>query len=157
MDSSGTPEVANPGMAGTLEAVSRNLLSDPVWTKVFRNTCDAVEEQLNKLLISVATIGLGVRFVSSIASGDLLCIVNSINNTQAAQDEGYRFDKLSGPAHASLAAFASHDPACHSKVFDVKSHDDANMYLNLTGFMKYGPVFLILQAISLILIEKVSP
>ena len=132
-------------MAGTLEAAARGLLSDPTWNRVFKNTYDAIEEQLNKILVSVAAVGLAVRFVSNLASGDLLCIVNDVRDPV----EGFEIGKIAGPAHASLAAYAAQEPSCHDQIYNKGS-------LNLTGFMKYGPVFLILQAITLIGIEKIG-
>ena len=36
-------------MAGTLEGVAKNLLSDPHWMRVFKNTYDSIEDQLNKV------------------------------------------------------------------------------------------------------------
>ena len=44
-----------------LEAAARGLLSDPTWNRVFKNTYDAIEEQLNKILVSVAAVGLAVN------------------------------------------------------------------------------------------------
>ena len=132
-------------MASTLEAAARGLLSDPAWARVFKNTYDAIEEQLNKILVSCAAVALAVRFVSSLTSGDLLCIVNDVRDPI----EGYEMSRLAGPAHASLAAYASQEPSCHEQIYNRGS-------LDLTGFMKYGPVFLILQAITLIGIEKIG-
>ena len=132
-------------MAGTLEAAARGLLSDPPWSRVFKNIYDAIEDQLNKVLVLVEAVGLAVRFVSNLASGDVLCIVNYVKNPI----EVYKMGHLAGPAHASLAAYASQDPSCHDHIFNT-----GNMYI--TGFMKYGPVFLILQAITLIAIEKIN-
>ena len=132
-------------MASTLEAAAKGLLSDPAWSRVFKNTYDAIEEQLNKILVSVAAVALAVRFVSNLASGDLLCIVNDIHGPT----EGYDMTRLAGPAHASLAAYAAQEPSCHDQIYNRGS-------LNLTGFMKYGPVFLILQALTLIGIEKIG-
>ena len=77
-------------MASTLEAAARGLLSDPQWSRVFKNTYDAIEEQINKILVSVAAVALAVRFVSNVASGDLLCVVNDIKGT----GHGYNLDNL---------------------------------------------------------------
>ena len=68
-------------MASTLEAAAKGLLSDPAWSRVFKNTYDALEEQLNKILEAVAAVALAVRFVSNLASGDLLCIVHDIKGS----------------------------------------------------------------------------
>ena len=36
-------------MAATLENAAKNLLSDPPWMRVFKNTYDSIEDQLNKV------------------------------------------------------------------------------------------------------------
>jgi hypothetical protein len=43
--------LAHGGMTSTLETAAKTLLSDPPWMRVFKNTYDAIEEQLNKVLI----------------------------------------------------------------------------------------------------------
>ena len=43
----------------------------------------------------------------------------------------------------------SKDPPCYNEVFSTPS-------IPIVGFMKYGPVFLLLQAISLIAVERIS-
>ena len=37
-------------MTATLENAARNLLSDPPWMRVFKNTYDSIEDQLNKVV-----------------------------------------------------------------------------------------------------------
>ena len=39
-------------MTATLENAARNLLSDPPWMRVFKNTYDSIEDQLNKVVSS---------------------------------------------------------------------------------------------------------
>ena len=132
-------------MFSTLEAAAKGLLSDPSWNWVFKNTFDAVEEQLNKILIAIATVGVAVRCLSNLASGDLLCIVNSIVGNDTQLD----IVTIAGPFHGSLSAFAAQEPVCYNEVFSTPS-------LPIVGFMKYGPVFMLLQAISLIAVERSS-
>ena len=36
-------------MTATLENAAKNLLSDPPWMRVFKNTYDSIEDQLNKV------------------------------------------------------------------------------------------------------------
>ena len=40
-------------MFSTLEVAAKGLLADPSWNWVFKNTFDAMEEQLNKVLYSI--------------------------------------------------------------------------------------------------------
>ena len=109
-----------------LEAAARGVLGDPTWNRVFKNTYDAIEGRLNKILVAVAAVGLAVRFVSNLASGDLLCIVNYVRDPV----ERFEIGRIAGPAHASLAAYAAQDPSCHDQIYNKGS-------MNLTGFMKY--------------------
>ena len=132
-------------MFSTLEVAAKGLLSDPSWNWVFKNTFDAVEEQLNKILIATATVGVAVRCLSNLASGDLLCIVNSIVGNDTQLD----LTIIAGPFHGSLSAYAAQEPVCYNEVFSTPS-------LPIVGFMKYGPVFMLLQAISLIAVERSS-
>ena len=98
-------------MTTSLESAARDWLSDPPWNKLFKNSWDVIEDQLNRALVAVAAISLAVRFLANLPSGDLLCIVVGTNATDL------EFKSLAGPFHASLAAYASQDPGCHTAVF----------------------------------------
>ena len=97
-------------MATSLEAAAKEWLSDPPWSRVFKNSFDVVEDQVNKGLVALAAIALAVRFLANLPSGDLLCIVVAVNGSLS-------FDSLAGPFHASLSSYAAQDPACHDAVF----------------------------------------
>ena len=90
-------------MFSTIEVAAKGLLNDPSWNWVFKNTFDAIEDKLNKvckknitvpliILILLQTLfvtsGLGilVRFISNLASGDLLCIVNDLSDNSTNLD-----------------------------------------------------------------------
>ena len=90
-------------MFSTIEVAAKGLLNDPSWNWVFKNTFDAIEDKLNKvcrnnirgpliIFISLQTLfvisGLGilVRFISNLASGDLLCIVNDLSDNTTNLD-----------------------------------------------------------------------
>ena len=132
-------------MFSTLEVAAKGLLIDPSWNWVFKNTFDAMEEQLNKILITTASVGVAVRFLSNLASGDLLCIVNRIVGNNSQLD----LATIAGPFHGSLSAYAAQEPLCYNEVFSTPS-------IPIVGFMKYGPVFMLLQAISLIAVERIT-
>ena len=100
----------------SLESAARDWLSDPPWNKLFKNSWDVIEDQLNRCLVAVAAISLAVRFLANLPSGDLLCIVVGTNATDL------EFKSLAGPFHASLAAYASQDPGCHTAVFVNPNH-----------------------------------
>lgn len=104
----------------SLESAARDWLSDPPWNKLFKNSWDVVEDQLNRGMVAVAAISLAVRFLANLPSGDLLCIVIGTNVTDL------EFNSLAGPFHASLAAYASQDPRCHRAVFVNPNHAEVN-------------------------------
>ena len=147
----------------SLESAARDWLSDPPWNKLFKNSWDVIEDQLNRGLVAVAAISLAVRFLANLPSGDLLCIVIGTNVTDL------EFKSLAGPFHASLAAYASQDPGCHAAVFvnpnnaEVKHLSEiffGRMLLcflpfQQPGFIQYAPIIMILQAIILIGVEKI--
>ena len=110
----------------SFEAAARDWLSDPPWNKLFKNSFDVIEDQINRGqelllnssilifclgLVALAAISLAVRFLANLPAGDLLCIVVGVNSTDLS------YSSLAGPFHASLAAYASQDSGCHESVF----------------------------------------
>ena len=150
------------GMFSTIEVAAKGLLNDPSWNWVFKNTFDAIEDKLNKVCLLViclddvynipgqtlfvtATLGILVRFISNLTSGDLLCIVNDLtaNSTGLQIRHFLRHptphspsspihkpsmppspSSISGPFHISLSAYAAQEPGCKDK---VDTHDAAGM------------------------------
>ena len=95
-------------MFSGLEVATRGLMTDPTWNWVFKNTFDAMEEQLNKVLFAIAALVILVRFISNLASGDLLCIVNDVTGNETELN----IVSLAGPFHQSLSAYAAQNPIC---------------------------------------------
>ena len=119
-------------MFSTIEVAAKGLLNDPSWNWVFKNTFDAIEDKLNKvckknvrgpLIIVIllqtlfVTSGLGilVRFISNLASGDLLCIVNDLSDNTTNLDIRY-FGVQTLPSNVMLLQFSfgtfPHQPLC---------------------------------------------
>ena len=88
-------------MFSTIEVAAKGLLNDPSWNWVFKNTFDAIEDKLNKVcekhqrffdnfdlqtLFVTSGLGILVRFISNLASGDLLCIVNDLSDNTTNLD-----------------------------------------------------------------------
>ena len=67
-----------------------------------------MEEQLNKVLFAIAALVILVRFISNLASGDLLCIVNDVTGNETELN----IVSLAGPFHQSLSAYAAQNPIC---------------------------------------------
>jgi hypothetical protein len=72
---------------------------------------NVIEEQLKKIFVSNAAVGMAVRYVSNLASSDLL------------RDplEGFKIGNIARPAHASLAAYAAQEPSCHDQIYNKGS------------------------------------
>ena len=61
-------------MFSTLEVAAKGLLADPSWNWVFKNTFDAMEEQLNKVLYSTQKCKLlRIRRIALDSSRDGFC------------------------------------------------------------------------------------
>ena len=133
----------------SLEATAKDWLHDPPWNKLFKNSFDVVEDQINKALLALATIGLAVRFLANLPTGDLLCIVLGVQ--PGANGTFPDLKTMAGPAHASLAAYAAQDPDCHESVFK----NDPNLHPGSAEFIQYSPVILMIQVIFLIATEKI--
>ena len=129
-------------MFSTIEVAAKGLLNDPSWNWVFKNTFDAIEDKLNKVcknnirgpnlillqtLFVISGLGILVRFISNLASGDLLCIVNDLSDNKTNLDiRSFQvencdkkcrcYSSLSGPFHISLSAYAAQEPGCKDKV-----------------------------------------
>ena len=96
----------------------------------------------------MAAIGLAVRFLANLPSGDLLCIVVGVNGTLLD------LKTMAGPAHASLAAYASQDSECHKAVFNTNDKESGS-HSGSAIFIQYSPIILMIQVICLIATEKI--
>ena len=70
-------------------------------------------------------------------------------NTIVGNDTQLDITTIAGPFHSQLSAYAAQDPPCFNEVFSSPS-------IPIVGFMKYGPVFLMLQIMTLIMVERIS-
>ena len=82
---------------------------------------------LLQTLFVISGLGILVRFISNLASGDLLCIVNDLSDNKTNLDiRSFQvencnkkcrcYSSLSGPFHISLSAYAAQEPGCKDKV-----------------------------------------
>ena len=95
----------------SLESAARAWLTDSQRNTLLKNPCDLIKDQLNQVLVALVVISQTVLFLSNLQSGELLCIVIGVNVTDPF------FKQISGPFHATLAAYASQDPGCHRNVY----------------------------------------
>ena len=92
-------------------------------------------------------------------------------NTISGNDSTLDLATVAGPFHASLSAYAAQDPPCFNQV-PAANHDTLSGHVTrssaligqvfsspsvlTTAFMKYGPVILMLEAMTLITMERIS-
>eukprot|EP00092_Neocalanus_flemingeri_P032028 GFUD01034810.1.p1 GENE.GFUD01034810.1~~GFUD01034810.1.p1 ORF type:complete len:905 (+),score=215.05 GFUD01034810.1:108-2822(+) len=124
-------------MSGAIEDIAKKWMSEPAYTKVFKHTADVIEDYICYFLTAVGAIALSVRFLTSLGTGDLSCIVTGVKSTNDT-------DKDLGPypsgATLSMVNYANFNQECVDSA--------------MTPFMQYLPFILLLEAVSIILIEK---
>ena len=62
-------------MSGAIEDVAKRWLAEPTYSKVFKHTCDVIEDYLCYGLTTIGSIALAVRFLTSLGSGEVVCII----------------------------------------------------------------------------------
>lgn len=62
-------------MSGAIEDIAKKWLAEPAYTKVFKHTADVIEDYLCYSLTAIGAIALSVRFLTSLGTGDLTCII----------------------------------------------------------------------------------
>ena len=116
-------------MSGAIEDLAKKWISEPTYSKVFKHTADVVEDYLCYLLVALGAVALSVRFLSSMGSGEAICLLTGLRHTN-----GTRLVDL-GPypsgATLSIVNYANFNQRCV----------DAAM----TAFMQYLPFILFLQ------------
>ena len=111
----------------------------------------------------MAAIALSVRFLVNLAAGELLCIVTKLESNNSNVSYG----SLAGPAHATLAAYAAqvsiHSLSfCFDNSFETLQDPDctAAVFQSTTAlgqsFMQYGPIYIMVEATMLIMLEKLT-
>ena len=73
-------------MGSSLEEVAKSWLVDPAWQKVFKHTFDVIEDYISYVLVAVGAISLSVRLLTTLSSGDLVCII--IGKIRANRESG---------------------------------------------------------------------
>jgi hypothetical protein len=124
-------------MSGSIEDVARSWLLDPAWQKVFKHTFDIIKDYVSYVLIAVGAISLSVRLLTTLSTGDLVCIIVGVKGA----DEGTLGPYPSGGS-LGLLNYAQTEPVCIRAVF---SH-----------FMEYLPYIILVQSLLLIIVDKIT-
>jgi len=122
-------------MSSTLIDSAQSWLNEADYLKVFKPWWDTFEDFAARGLFTVGVLGLVVRYLSSLDSGVLQCVLISI---EGPTQEGV---EIPGPAiNLAMAAYASLNQHCTSRLVSV--------------FAMYGPLILFGQAMILIALER---
>ena len=125
-------------MSGAIEDLAKKWISEPKYQKVFKHTADVVEDYFCYLLVALGAVALSVRFLSSMGTGEAICVVTGLR-----EENGTSYENL-GPYPSggtiSIVNYANFNQECVNTA--------------MTGFMQYIPFILLLQAVAVIIVEK---
>nr|XP_040573152.1 uncharacterized protein LOC121122226 [Lepeophtheirus salmonis] len=121
----------------SIEDVAKTWLTDPPWQKVFKHTFDVLEDYVSYILITVGTIFLSVRLLSTLGTGELNCVILGVQNGTIGQIDPYPSGGTFG-----LLTYASNDESCIRAVY--------------SKFMEYMPYILLIQTLILVVVDKFS-
>lgn len=126
-------------MSGAIEDLAKKWITEPKYQKVFKHTADVVEDYFCYILIALGTVALSVRFLTSLGTGEAICMVTGLKGA----NETIKFENL-GPypdgGTIGILNYANFNQKC----VDVA----------MTGFMQYLPFILFLEAVGVIIVEK---
>lgn len=122
-------------MSSTLVDSAQAWLNDADYLKVFKPWWEVFEDFAARGLFTVGVLGLVVRYLSSLDSGVLQCVLISI---EGPTQEGV---EIPGPSiNLAMSAYASLNQHCTRRLVSV--------------FAMYGPLILFGQAMILIALER---
>ena len=64
-------------------------------TKVFKHTCDVIEDYLCYFLTGIGSIALAVRFLTSLGSGEVVCAIKG-EDFEVSNSKSVKFPKPIG-------------------------------------------------------------
>eukprot|EP00091_Calanus_sinicus_P015166 TRINITY_DN33107_c0_g1_i1.p1 TRINITY_DN33107_c0_g1~~TRINITY_DN33107_c0_g1_i1.p1 ORF type:complete len:153 (+),score=37.44 TRINITY_DN33107_c0_g1_i1:99-557(+) len=122
-------------MSSTLVDSAKSWLNEADYLKVFKPWWEVFEDFAARGLFTVGVLGLVVRYLSSLDSGVLQCVLISIEGPTQEDVE------IPGPSiNLAMAAYASMNQHCTSRL--------------VPAFAMYGPLILFGQAMLLIALER---
>lgn len=124
-------------MGESLSEVAKNWLTDPSWQKVFKHTTDVLEDYVSYILVAVGTVALSVRLLSTLGTGDLVCVIMGV---EVAGNKTIDLGPYPSGGTLGLLTYAQTEEACIRSVF--------------TPFMEYLPYVMLLQTLILVVVEK---
>ena len=124
-------------MSGALENVAHNWLTEPQWQKVFKHTFDVIEDYVTYVLVAVGAIALSVRLLTTLGTGDVQCILLTVNSTLNPDDP---LGPYPPGGTVAMVNYAQTTRECITTVF--------------TFFGEYLPYVMLFQTIILVIVEK---
>ncbi|TRY75203.1 hypothetical protein TCAL_00641 [Tigriopus californicus] len=120
-----------------IESIANSWLAEPPWIKVFKHTFDVLEDYVSYTLVSVGAISLSVRLLTTLGTGDLMCILIGVEyGNISVKDLG----PYASGGTLGILSYAQTEKACIHQVF--------------SPFMEYLPYILLLETLFLIVVEK---
>ena len=68
-------------MSGALETGAKAWLEDPKWLKNLKHTGDVIQDYICYGLFVIGAIALSVRFLATLGTGDVACVILGVANT----------------------------------------------------------------------------
>ena len=79
-------------MSGALETGAKAWLEDPKWLKVLKHTGDVIQDYICYGLFVIGAIALSVRFLATLGTGDVTCVILGVANTSQQGNILYKRD-----------------------------------------------------------------
>ncbi|XP_059078716.1 uncharacterized protein LOC131877137 [Tigriopus californicus] len=122
-------------MDGGMEKVVNSWLIDPAWQKVFKHTLDVITDYVSYVLVSVGAVALSVRLLTTVGTGDLVCLIVGVKDAEMGSLGAYP-----GGGTLGLISYAQTEQKCINSVF--------------SPFKEYLPFIMLLQTLILVIVEK---
>ncbi|TRY63902.1 hypothetical protein TCAL_14320 [Tigriopus californicus] len=122
-----------------IDDIAKSWLLDPTSVKVFQHTSDVLVDYVSYLMVTVGVVAISTRVLATLNSGDLLCMLLSVEvDNQTVVDLG----PYSAGGTIGIINYANSERACIRRLFSI--------------FMEYLPFILLLQTLTLIVVDKFS-
>ncbi|XP_023343416.1 uncharacterized protein LOC111712896 [Eurytemora carolleeae] len=129
-------------MSGAIEQAAKNFLVDPAYQKVFKHTFDVLEDYISGFLIAAGAISLSVRFLTSLGTGDAICLLIGIDHPNGSYEA--KLENAMWPyGSSSVVPYTNY----------ANFHQDC-INACLTRFLQYSPFILLIEALLVIMTEK---
>ncbi len=117
--------------------MAKSWLLDPAWQKVFKHTSDVLEDYVSYALVAVGAICLSVRLLTTLGTGDLVCIAIGV---EVSGNKTINLGPYPSGGTVAMVNYAQREEPCIREVFTI--------------YMEYLPYIMLLQTLLLVVTEK---